>query len=83
MPKNKPATTDPEPEKEGLLKATAAAIGSAAGAVAAVASAVQHHGSPPAPKPSGKLMKKHKSRLPRRQKKALAKKNAVQAESAS
>jgi len=89
MAKKTSAPTQPEPttenppetHKEGFLKTTAAALGSAVGTVAALASSVRHHDAPlaPAKKSSGRLPKKNKTRLPRRQKKELAKQNAVQA----
>ncbi len=58
-------------EDESLLTKAAVAIGSAAGKVAAVVGA-----SASAPKPSGKFVKKNKSRLPRKEKKS-AKKTAA------
>jgi len=64
---------------KSALKTAAIAIGELAGKTVAAAESVLPHrqtAAPPAPKArkaSGKLPPKHKSRLPRRQKKALAK----------
>jgi len=58
----------------GLLKATAVAIGEAAGTVAALIPARAHDpAAPPSAKNAGRFVKKNKSRLPRREKKRLAK----------
>lgn len=71
MPKKPPA-----PAEDNVLVSAAKAIGSKAGKIAALA------GVSPEPKPAnksakvGKLLKKNKQRLPRRQKKALQKKGA-------
>jgi hypothetical protein len=68
----------PKTPKDSALKTAAVAIGEIAGkAVAAAESVLPHHqaSAPPpekSPKAAGKLPPKHKSRLPRRQKKALA-----------
>ena len=61
-----------EEQNEGVLTAAAKSVGKAAGKIAAT---VVSGGSAP-PKPATKLeklQKKNKSRLPRKQKKALAK----------
>jgi hypothetical protein len=74
--------TAKESHGSGLLTTTAAALGGAAGKVAALAKSVLPH-EHPAPEPArvnGKFVKKHKHRLPRRVKKALAKQNAQLAE---
>ncbi len=55
---------------EGLLQTAAKVIGSAVGTVAAVAGVKTTAG-----KASGRFPKKHKARLPRRQKKMLAHKH--------
>jgi hypothetical protein len=55
-----------------VLIAAAKAIGSAAGTVASVAGVHGETTAAAAPKASGKLPKKNKSRLPRRVKKAQA-----------
>lgn len=59
-------------EESGLLVSTAKALGTAAGKIAAMVGATPEE---PAPKKSvkGRLPKKSKSRLPRRQKKAQRK----------
>jgi hypothetical protein len=63
--------TTPE---ESVLVETAKKIGAAAGKIAAMVGA----GTTAAPKKiAGKFVKKNKSRLPRREKKALQKKNAA------
>lgn len=67
------------PTEKSALKTAAVAIGELAGKAVAAAESVLPHGhgaAVPAQKPqkaSGKLPPKHKSRLPRRQKKAMAK----------
>jgi len=62
--------------EDGVLKETARAIGGAAGKLAAFAHSVipQHRNAAPAPatKAAGKLPAKKKARLPRKQKKVLA-----------
>jgi len=69
MPKRAPDST---------LKTAAIAIGEIAGKAVAAAESIlphPHAAAPPAARPqkaAGKLPPKHKSRLPRRQKKALA-----------
>jgi hypothetical protein len=75
-----PQETATTSENRGLLKATATAVGSAVGKVAALATSVLPH-KHPAPsttalKVNGRFSKKNKARLPRRVKKALAKKNS-------
>ena len=70
-----------------VLAAAAKAIGKAAGKVAALTGATgepepqpaqsARMAAPPQPKTHGKLVKKDKSRLPRRQKKALKKTREV------
>lgn len=68
----------PKTPKDSALKTAAIAIGEIAGKAVAAAESVlphRHADASPAPKSrktSGKLPPKHKSRLPRRQKKALA-----------
>lgn len=66
-----------ETNEESALEATAKKIGKAAGRVAAAAGVLDASPSPKADKP-GKLQKKNKSRLPRKEKKALQKANARQ-----
>jgi hypothetical protein len=67
-------------EDKGLLKATATAVGSAAGKVAAMAKSVfPHEHTAPSASPSklnGRFPKKNRARLPRRLKKALAKRKS-------
>jgi hypothetical protein len=72
------AETPTSKPDEGVLKGTAKAIGGVAGKVAAlVKSVLPHQQSPPAAKKrAGKLPPKKKARLPRRQKKAIAKQKA-------
>jgi len=82
MPK-KPAKTAPEGNGESILTETARAIGSVAGKVVAVVSpapepSTDKSPAPRKPKTVGKLPKKNKQRLPRKQKKA-EKKAAAQA----
>ncbi|MES1258843.1 MAG: hypothetical protein ABUS51_10445 [Acidobacteriota bacterium] len=63
----------------GILKATAVALGGAAGQLAALAMSVRAGEAvspPPTPKRKGRLPKKNKARLPRREKKQLAKEAA-------
>jgi len=64
-----------------ILKETAVAIGGAAGKVAALAKSVMPHHDKPAPaaakKRAGKLPPKNKTRVPRKQKKANARKAAA------
>jgi len=70
----KPYTENPD---AGILKETAVVIGGAAGKVAALAKSVlPHHEHPPAPaaKRRGKFAPKNKTRVPRKQKKAMARK---------
>ena len=57
-------------DKDDILTTTAKAIGSAAGKHAALTGVAEHA---PAERTSGRLPKKHKSRLPRREKKAQKK----------
>jgi hypothetical protein len=77
MPKKPQDST--ETNAKSALKTAAIAIGELAGkTVAAAESVLPHHraAAPPAPKPRktvGKLPPKQKSRMPRRQKKAIAK----------
>ncbi len=67
-----------ESEDKGLLKRAAVSIGSAAGKIAASVG-VGHQGEPAAKRShADKLAKKKKSRLPRKQKKALAKKTRAE-----
>ena len=70
-------------EDTGILKATAATLGGIVGKVAALAKSARSHEATPKVKASGKLPKKNKSRLPRRQKKLLAKKNSAETKAAS
>jgi hypothetical protein len=70
----KPGTDEP---KESILKEVAKAVGKATGTVASLVAT--HPEAPQTPEPKrtgGKLPKKHKSRTPRRVKKAM-KKQAV------
>ena len=71
---------DPEPE-EGLLVSAAKAIGSVAGKVAALAGAAAPEAKPPSPPrvKIPKLQPKNKTRMPRKQKKALQKASAQKA----
>jgi hypothetical protein len=74
-------TSPAHPHKDDtLLKETAVAIGEAAGTVAALAKSVFTHPAAPAKsaakKVAGKLAPKNKARIPRKQKKSLAKKAA-------
>jgi len=72
MPK-KPSTTTKEPEGN-ILVGAAKAIGAVAGKLASRVN-VPYEGTPTPKTPRvGKLLKKNKHRLPRRQKKALQKK---------
>ena len=75
--------TDPKAaEPEGILVGAAKAIGNVAGKVAALAGAAappevtERPSTPPKPK-IPKLASKNKSRLPRKEKKALKKKTAA------
>jgi hypothetical protein len=61
---------EPKAAEGGILADAAKAIGHAAGKLAHLAGVTSQ---PPASPPKGKLQKKNKSRLPRRQKKALKK----------
>jgi hypothetical protein len=68
-----------EPEAEGsILVAAAKTVGAAAGKIAALAGVAEPAPTPAKPKAIKpmKLQKKNKSRLPRRQKKALRKAQA-------
>jgi hypothetical protein len=70
---DRPERTQTPKKKKGLLIAAVKAIGTAAGLVAS-ALGVHDEATPPAsaaPARKGKLAPKHKSRLPRRVKKAL------------
>jgi hypothetical protein len=73
--------TSNESHGRGLLATTAATFGGAAGRVAALAKSVlpHEHGVSERSKVNGRFAKKHKHRLPRKLKKALAKENATQA----
>ena len=73
MPK-KPTT--PQETEENVLVSAAKAIGSAAGKIASLAGAPPEARSPAKSTKVGKLPKKQGHRLPRRQKKAQAKKRA-------
>ncbi len=74
--KKKAEKADKGGEKSGLV-AAAEAVGAAAGKVAAmVGVTAERPNTPPTPK-IGKLKPKNKSRLPRRQKKALQKAKAA------
>jgi hypothetical protein len=65
-------------KNEGLLAAAARAIGTVAGAVVSTVGAHEHAPAARASKAvKGKLPKKNKSRLPRRQKKAMRPKEAA------
>jgi hypothetical protein len=70
-------------EDEGILAAAAKAIGSAAGTVVSLTAKVTSKAAAPAtarkPKNHGRIPKSNKSRLPRKAKKLLAKKNAAKA----
>jgi hypothetical protein len=72
MPK-KPKPEEPPPTEESVLVTAAKSIGATAGKIAHLAGA-----KPDSPKSAakGKLPKKNKTRLPRRQKKALRKSGA-------
>jgi hypothetical protein len=76
-PKEKNKTDEPQ----GLLVETAKALGSVAGKVASAVGLGTHNAEapppPPEPRHKGKLQPKNKSRLPRRQKKALKKSTAA------
>jgi hypothetical protein len=74
-------TASPQSE-EGVLKEAARAIGGAAGTVAALANSVlpsDHQTAKPAPpkKATGKLAASQKTRLPRKQKKMLARRKTA------
>jgi len=71
MKKQGSKTTD----DAGLMKATAVAIGEAAGTLAALATPARAYdpAAPRSAKNAGRFVKKNKSRLPRREKKRLAK----------
>ena len=71
-PTKKPAKVKPE---KSTLESAAVAIGSAIGAIA-VTTGIAHPPAPPKPAKKGKLVKKDKSRLPRKEKKAAAKARA-------
>ena len=75
MPKTKKTETEKPNNPEGVLEQAAKAIGSAVGTIAAKTGIAHANASPTQPK-AGKLPKKNKSRLPRRQKKAAMKKAA-------
>jgi trans-2-enoyl-CoA reductase len=74
---NETEKTDAENKSKGILVSTAKAIGKAAGTVAATVVHKAPALSPSAPvvqeAKRGKLMKRVKTRLPRREKKALGK----------
>ena len=75
-PAKKDAGADTTPEKgaeEGIVVTAAKAIGTAAGKIAAVTGAALEHLQPAKSTKVGKLQKKNKPRLPRRQKKAKQK----------
>ena len=59
--------------EESIVVDAAKAIGSAAGKIAAIAGAVVGKSKPAKKKAAGKLVKKNKSRLPRKEKKAQQK----------
>jgi hypothetical protein len=66
-------------KEDGILATAAKAIGGAAGSLASLAGVAAGTEAPPAPTraaKAGRLVKKNKVRLPRKQKKALAKKTA-------
>jgi hypothetical protein len=70
----KPHTENSDP---GILKETAVAVGGAAGKVAALAKSIlPHHDKPAAAAKTriGKLAPQNKTRVPRKQKKAMARK---------
>ena len=72
--KKKADSKKTEPDDSGVLKATAEAIGSALGTLAAKSGLLSSAKSTAKP---GKLVKKNKSRLPRKAKKQLAKARAA------
>ena len=75
-PAKKDAGADAAPAKgaeEGIVVTAAKAIGTAAGKIAAVTGAALEHLQPAKSTKVGKLQKKNKARLPRRQKKAKQK----------
>ncbi len=63
---------DEKESKGGLLVSAAKKVGAAAGKIASLTGVAAAHETEPAPKAAhkGKLPKKNKSRLPRREKKA-------------
>jgi hypothetical protein len=71
MPKKKSEESGPS-EEPGLLVSTAKALGTAAGKIAAMVGATPE-GTSAKQSAKGRLPKKNKSRLPRRQKKAQRK----------
>ena len=77
MPKKKTEEQEAPQAAEGALATVAKAVGKAAGKVAKLAGAEPSEAPPAAPKKPKipKLAPKNKSRLPRRQKKALQKAN--------
>src|SRR5438874_13759425 len=71
--------TSADPENEGALVDAAKTISKAAGELAAPAGLTKvEHTSPKESVVRGRFLKKNKSRLPRRQKKALQKKAGLQ-----
>jgi hypothetical protein len=70
MPKMRKKPTTPQDTKDNIIVSAATVTGAAAGKIASLASATPE--APPHAKATkrGKLPKKHKHRLPRRQKKA-------------
>jgi len=77
----KKKTEESAPPAEGALATVAKAVGKAAGKVAKLAGAEAPAAEAPPAKPAKvkipKLAPKNKTRLPRREKKALQKKNAA------
>jgi hypothetical protein len=76
MPKKKTDEQE-QPPAEGALATVAKAVGKAAGTVAKLAGVGDASAEAPKSQKVPKLAPKNKKRLPRRQKKALQKKNAA------
>ncbi len=69
----KPTTSEEAPESESILVTAAKSLGAAAGKVAALAGVKAETPPKPSKVKIPKLASKNKSRLPRKQKKALKK----------
>jgi len=75
-PSEKSKTRSPKAKEKSALESAAEAIGSTLGSLA-VSTGLVHPAAPAKPAKAGKLQKKSKTKLPRKLKKAAARKSPV------